>query len=47
MSTYSNKPGFRVKVNNIPAVCNGDCTYTFLTSLPIITSSTIININKL
>jgi hypothetical protein len=47
MGTYANKPSFRVTVNNIPSVCNGDCSYTFLTSVPVITSSQIVSVNKL
>lgn len=47
MSTYANKPNFRVTVNNVPSVCNGDCSYTFLTSVPVVTSSQIVSVNKL
>ena len=47
MSTYSNKPNFIVNVNGIKSACNGDCTYTFLTSVPNVTASDITSINKL
>ena len=47
MSTYSTKPNVRVTVNNIPSVCNGDCTYTFLTTIPILLSASIKNMNQL
>jgi len=36
MNTYSNKPNVRVTVSGIPSACNTDCTYTFLTSVPVI-----------
>lgn len=38
MRTFSNKPNVRVTVSDIPSSCNTDCTYTFLTDLPILTS---------
>jgi hypothetical protein len=47
MSTYSSKPNFKVTVNNIPSACNGDCSYTFLSSVPILTAASIVNINEL
>ena len=47
MSTYSNKPNFIVTVNDIKSACNGDCTYTFLTSIPVITASSITDTNKI
>lgn len=47
MSTFADKPNFKVTVNNIPSVCNGDCSYSFLTTVPVVTSSQIVNVNKL
>lgn len=47
MSTYSSKPNVRVNVNSIPSACVGDCTYTFLDSIPIVTAASIVNINQL
>lgn len=41
MRTYSNKPNVRVTVNDIPSACNADCTYTFLTSVPVVNSSSL------
>ena len=41
MRTYSNKPNVRVTVNDIPSACNTDCTYTFLTSVPVVNSSSL------
>ena len=41
MNTYSSKPNVRVTVSDIPSACNTDCTYTFLTDVPIITSVSI------
>lgn len=41
MNTYSNKPNVRITVSNIPSACNTDCTYTFLTNVPVVTSSSL------
>jgi len=38
MRTFSNKPNVRVTVNDIPSACNTDCTYTFLSDVPTISS---------
>jgi len=37
MRTYSSKPNVKVTVNGIPSACNTDCTYTFITQLPVVT----------
>ncbi len=41
MKTYSNKPSVRVTVNDIPSACNGDCTYTFINTVPVLQSATL------
>lgn len=41
MRTFSNKPNVRVTVNDIPSACNTDCTYTFLTNVPVVNSSSL------
>jgi hypothetical protein len=38
MRTFSDKPNVRVTVDGIPSACNSDCTYTFLSDVPTITS---------
>lgn len=39
MQTYSDKPNVLVTVNSIPSACNGDCTYTFMSSTAVPTLS--------
>lgn len=42
MKTYSAAPSVIVTVDGIPNACKGsDCTYTFLTSVPKVMSSTL------
>ena len=41
MNTYSSKPNVRVTVSDIPSACNTDCTYTFLTNVPVVNSSSL------
>jgi hypothetical protein len=49
MRTPSVKPGVIVSVNGIQSACNGDCSYTFLENLPIITgvnlTGSTVNLN--
>jgi hypothetical protein len=39
MSTYSSQPNTIVQINGIRSVCLNDCTYTFITTVPEITSN--------
>ena len=41
LNTYSNQPNVLVTVNDIPAVCTGDCKYTFLDNVPVLQSATL------
>jgi hypothetical protein len=49
MRTPSVKPGVIVSVNGIQSACNGDCSYTFLENLPIVTgvnlTGSTVNLN--
>lgn len=38
--TASSVSGAIVKVNGLPSVCNGDCSYSFIENPPLITSQT-------
>ena len=49
MRTPSDKPSVIVNVNGIESACNGDCSYTFVDNLPIVTgvnlTGSTLNVN--
>ena len=41
MRTASSTINIQVSVNDIPSVCKGDCSYSFITNSPLLTSASI------